>query len=59
LADSQVTDVRAKLKELGISGEDAIHREMGAVEPEDEEESYDGSYEGSLDQKQDLENDSQ
>jgi Dullard-like phosphatase family protein len=58
LADPQVTDVRAKLKELGISGEEAIHREMGAVEPEDEEESYDGSYEGSLDQNQDDENNS-
>jgi Dullard-like phosphatase family protein len=50
LADPQVTDVRAKLQELGISGKDAINREMGGVVPEDEEESYSGSYEGSLDQ---------
>jgi Dullard-like phosphatase family protein len=50
LADSQVTDVRVKLQDLGISGKDAINREMGGVVPEDEEESYSGSYEGSLDQ---------
>jgi Dullard-like phosphatase family protein len=50
LADPQVTDVRVKLQDLGISGKDAINREMGGVVPEDEEESYSGSYEGSLDQ---------
>lgn len=50
LADPQITDVRLKLQELGISGKDAINREMGGVVPEDEEDSYSGSYEGSLDQ---------
>jgi len=50
LADPQVTDVRLKLQELGISGKDAINREMGGAVAEDDEESYSGSYEGSLDQ---------
>jgi len=53
LADSSVTDVKVKLKEIGISGLDALKRELAGYRPEGdqtEEESYsetDSEYTGS------------
>jgi len=51
LAESSVKDVKVKLKELGISGLDALKRELAGYNPAgDEEESYsesDSEYTGS------------
>jgi len=38
LADPSVTDVKAKLKELGISGVNALSREMAGMNQEEEQE---------------------
>jgi len=50
LADESATDVKVKLKELGISGLDALKRELAGYNPGGDEESYsetDSEYSGS------------
>jgi len=53
LADASVTDVKIKLKELGISGTSALNREMGGGQPDTDEDSYEESYTGSENQEDD------
>jgi len=53
LADPSVTDVKIKLKELGISGTSALNREMGGGQPDTDEDSYEESYTGSDNQEDD------